>query len=92
VIMWFAVLVVWNVLWIGWWLRWGRHWHPIRQFRYEWGRYRRGTFKRSSESEAAYRQAPQLKHRAQAPTSITNQSTRWGVPIRTRDLTPQGRE
>jgi hypothetical protein len=57
VIMWIAVLVVWIVLWIGWWLRWGRHWHPIRQFRYEWGGYRKGTFKRSSESEAAYREA-----------------------------------
>jgi hypothetical protein len=57
VTMWVAVLVVWIVLWIGFWVRWGRYWHPIRQFRYEWGGYRQGTFKRSAESEAAYREA-----------------------------------
>jgi hypothetical protein len=57
VIMWVTVLVIWIVLWIGFWARWGRYWHPIRQFRYEWGGYRQGTFKRSSESEAAYREA-----------------------------------
>jgi hypothetical protein len=57
VIMWVTVLVIWIFLWIGFWVRWGRYWHPIRQFRYEWGGYRQGTFKRSTESEAAYREA-----------------------------------
>jgi hypothetical protein len=57
VIMWVSVLVIWIVLWIAFWARWGRYWHPIRQFRYEWGGYRQGTFKRSWESEAAYREA-----------------------------------
>jgi hypothetical protein len=57
VIVWIALLVAWMVLWIGFWVRWGRHWHPIRQFRFEWGGYRQGTFKRSNESEAAYREA-----------------------------------
>ena len=56
-IMWIAVLVVWIILWIGFWTHWGRLWHPVRQFRYEWGGYRRGTFKRASVSERAYRQA-----------------------------------
>jgi hypothetical protein len=57
VVIWVALLAVWIVLWIGFWVRWGRYWHPIRQFRYEWGGYRQGTFKRSTESEAAYREA-----------------------------------
>jgi hypothetical protein len=54
---WIALLVYFVVLWIRFWVRWGRHWHPIRQFRYEWRGYRQGTFQRSRQSEAAFRRA-----------------------------------
>lgn len=57
VIMWIAVLVMWIVLWTVFWLIWGRHWHPIKQFRYEWGGYRQGTFERAKQSEPAFREA-----------------------------------
>lgn len=55
--MWIAVLGVWIVLWIVFWVRWGRYWHPVQQFRYEWGGYKQGTFKRSRESQAAFQEA-----------------------------------
>jgi hypothetical protein len=56
VVIWLVIAALEASLWTGWWLRWGRFWHPVKEFRWERSERRRGH-RSGTREHVSYRAA-----------------------------------